>query len=477
MHLAKLCKTLQALDKPAMQRLLLFARSPYFKTPDAAVQLLAYMADSHPAFTEKKINPTAIARKISQLTDAKKQSNAATMLLRTLQHFISIEHWQQQPLAIDLAALQGWQKLGMADNLHDSAEQLRTKTDNQPEQDLDAFLYRHLCTETMHNGYMARLTRNTHNDLLPVVSTLDAYYAIKKLRYHCELISRHLVVGTAYQPDNLPYLLQVLQPFTNEQYPYVLLFVNTYQMLAAASFEESVTHYLVLKNLFDHNDASSLSPSLRECFAYLENHLLYWANKGVAAAQAEQMWCLNTKIKLQMILQHGKILPAEFRNPILTAIKNNCQPSWIRTFIDTYGPALPPEQAATNLAFAEALYQYAARQYHLAMPLFQQAQVKNEPIFNAIVRRWQFMCLYEQNPHNHGPLFDFLDAYDKYLTRNAAELHRYLPVFHRFIKYAHKLWPAANQKQAEKNLKELQAEDFFAGKDWLLLHLQNKTGG
>ncbi len=102
------------------------------------------------------------------------------------------------------------------------------------------------------------------------------------------------------------------------------------------------------------------------------------------------------------------------------------------------------------------------------MPLFQLAQVKDEPIFNAIVRRWQFMCMYEQNPSNTSLLSDFLDAYEKYLQRNSTALHWLKETFIKNIFYGRKLIKATNAEKKNELKEQLNTETYFTGKEWLL---------
>jgi hypothetical protein len=63
------------------------------------------------------------------------------------------------------------------------------------EQDFEVFYRRHLLTELQFGGFDAVLNRTADNDLHPVTRTLDAFYALKKLRYHCELLNRKIGSG------------------------------------------------------------------------------------------------------------------------------------------------------------------------------------------------------------------------------------------------------------------------------------------
>ena len=78
MHLAKLVRTLQALDTPTLIRVKEYINSPFFKVPRCGVVLMNYMYQQHPKFSERKVNVEAISTLGESLNTSAKQSWAAT---------------------------------------------------------------------------------------------------------------------------------------------------------------------------------------------------------------------------------------------------------------------------------------------------------------------------------------------------------------------------------------------------------------
>ena len=76
------------------------------------------------------------------------------------------------------------------------------------------------------------------------------------------------------------------------------------------------------------------------------------------------------------------------------------------------------------------------------------------------------------NTENKTVLLDFLIAWERLLHRTAPELHQLKQVFGKVISYSKKLLAAGNQKQKKEIITALDAEPFFAGKNWLLDHLK-----
>ena len=182
-------------------------------------------------------------------------------------------------------------------------------------------------------------------------------------------------------------------------------------------------------------------------------------------------------MKYNLLLENGKMLPIIFRNIISIAVLNKKSPEWINQFIKDYAPLLPAEHHETNLAFANGLYNYALKKHKEAIRFFLLAQAKEEVIFNSIIRRWQWMSLYECDPSDTDTLLNHLLSFEKYLLRYKKEIQHLSNAFTRFIDYATKLIKA-NQSETDLILQELKATDAFPGSNWLQVQLaqKHKTG-
>lgn len=242
-------------------------------------------------------------------------------------------------------------------------------------------------------------------------------------------------------------------------------------MLKAGSFEEGENYYILLKNFIDQHVSSKSTLDIKETINYITNFGLFWNSRGHKRAGEIALWGHEMKMNTDELLDRGKIPPSNFRNIVALAILNGKDATWIKQFIDSYADHLPDEHKETNQAFALAQYHYYLGDFGKAMPLFQQAQVKEEPIFNAIVRRWQFMCMYEQDPEAIDVLFDFLNAYDRYIVRYAEQFHWMKEIFVKNISYSKKLLKATDAAKKKEVAALLNQEKYFTGKEWLLKQL------
>jgi hypothetical protein len=467
-HLSKLTTTLRQLNTTEMEKLEAYLSSPYFETSPKALTLFQYLKKLHPDFEEKKMSPAVIEKKAHGLGNQKKQANYGSDLLKAIEHFLALEDFQSSADNLSRHRLQAYKKHHLFEQFSKEHQQQLEQLNKNEEQDIDVFYNRHILTELNLSGFDAKLNRNTNNDIHPITETLDAFYAIKKLCWHCEFLNRMRVLGTPYAEENVDYVLQTLDPYNNSKFPYVFVYINAYHLLHSKTFEEGEKYHLAIRNFVEQHTGSTLPQSIKETMQYTINHCQYWISKGYQNASSQALWWQELRIKHDILLEHGKILPADFRNIIGLAILARKEKEWIKNFIHSYSRVIPAEHVETNKAFAQAQYHYYIKEYDKAMPLFQKAQVKEEPIFNAIVRRWQFMCMYEADPGNIDLLSDFLSAYEKYILRYSDGLHQYKELFTKNIYYSKKLLKASDAK-TRKDLKEQLTDDkYFTGKEWLL---------
>ncbi|MCW5908636.1 MAG: hypothetical protein KIS94_12310 [Chitinophagales bacterium] len=474
MHLPKLVKTLQAFDPTAFLRLKEFVNAPYFKVPKASVVLFNYLYTCYPKFTVRKVNLEDIAQLGENLSTYAKQSAAASKLLDGIDLFLACEQWQRNNKAVQRYTLAGFKDMQWVDEFDKAYENELAELDQTPEQDIDSFYHRHILTELAANGFSAKLVRTHKNNLVPVIQTLDEFHALKKLRYLCEVFSRQWMGGNYPKQDVLP-LLDILKPYNRPEHPYVYLFIHVYLMLSADTYEESTGPYNVIKQFAEQHSEGVLPKSVLESMGYAINYALRWFNKGFETAADEYLWWTDLKMKKNVLLEGGKILPISFRNIIsLSAISNN-NPDWMQRFIERYAPHLPEAHRLTNHAFALGLYAYKCGRYKEAIRQLMIAHAGEETNFNCVIRRWQFMALYNFDSSETETLLNHLDAFEKYMLRHAKQVATVKRLFDKFIHYAQLLIRTSPYDIGETLLLTLQAEEYFPGKQWLAEQMYAKS--
>lgn len=472
MAFEKLITALQAFNKPQHQRFLLYLQSPYFNTPEAALQLYGYLARLHPLYPAGKLKTTAIAKKIPALHNKNKQAKAGTELLKMILQFIAQEEWQKNHHEQTVAQLQGLKNLHLFDWYKQIAEKTGLLQSEITHADIDTLYYRHRLTEINLNGFDARLQRQPSNDINKVIFTLDEFHALKKIRYLCEAISRNQWFGSGLCDADITALVNKLSPYYTNEHPYVFAVINLLHMLLSPTFDQAMNYYSPLKEYTASCiHKQQFSRLLIEINQYAINFCLRWNNLGYTAAGKEYMWWIEWQIKQDLLLENNKIQPIVFRNIIGIAAKNHYPANWLLRFIEHYSPFLPETMRANNVAYVLGIYFYTLGDYSEAVHQFTAAETKTEPIFNCILKRWIFICRY-QSSNNTDHLDSLLFTYEKYIERHRADLHHFTSVFLKFIFYAKKRLTTHTKSEKNALAEALEQQEFFPGKDWLLTTLQ-----
>jgi hypothetical protein len=456
-----------------MRRLAEYIHSPYFNIPSSAIEIFDYLHKVYPDFGDKKTQPAVITKKTKGLQTAAKQAKAGTELIKAIDGFLIQEQWQKQPGKM-VHLVYGLKDVHLYERSEDIYYQV-LKT-NEYLQDLDAFHTRYKLAEATVKCFKSKLKRNPTNDIGHVLSSLDEYYAITKLHYVCEAINRNKILGTITPLEDITHQLRVLAPYAHPGSPYVYVYVHVYAMITATTYEEGKRAHQVISDMAAAHKGKKLPGYIIDSIGFGINWCMEWNAKGYSEASHQYIWWIEFKIKNDILTENGMIQPITFRNVIINAVQGTKSPSWIEEFIASHAAFLPPDAASINVDFANALCAYRQGAYTYAMRLLQRIRASDEPIFNIIIRRWQFMCLYENDPTETNILLDFLLAFDKYMQRQPKALDNVKKMFGKFISYSIKLIKKEGDTKHQKTFTRLNQEPYFVGKDWLLIRFGQIKG-
>jgi hypothetical protein len=474
MHLEKVVRVLKAFDEQQLNRLEDFLDSPYFKITPGASLLFKRLKPLYPKFQETKMDPKVLGQKDKRLSTSMKQSALGSHLLKAIEQFLAVEQWQKNEDEKTRLTITGWQELELLGEYEKALEKQMARIEGDKEWTTDLFWERYKLTELSKNGFYAKINRGGSLDITPLLDTLDQFHAITKLRYLCEALFRAQQFGTPfpYTQDERKEIIKTLESFTNYSHPYVYVFVNAFRMIEEESFSEGDIYYNALKQFIQRE--TTVSADIIKVVDYAINHCVQWYSKGYVEAGKEYIWWIDWKARHNLLLQNGMITPITFRNILRIAASTKIDPQWIGNWISKYGSHLPSDHYDTNIAFGRGLHQYRLKNYVEALRYFLLAQVREEVQFNASIRVWEWMCLFEYDKNDINALSDHLSAFEKYILRNKADLKHLGGLYDKFVNNAGRLLKSTHE-EAKLQFEELQNEEHFAARPWLLEQLELKT--
>ena len=128
---------------------------------------------------------------------------------------------------------------------------------------------------------------------------------------------------------------------------------------------------------------------------------------------------------------------------------------------------MPATHREDSLHFAQGIYHFVSGKYTEAAHHFAGVDFKKDALMNAVCRRWYFMSRFEEQPYGKG-LDALLLAFERYVQRRKDIPLFAQASFKKFTYYAYKLLSKVSKKEKQQLKKQLEAEAYFAGKEWLL---------
>lgn len=471
MRFEKVLVRLKELDTPTRKRFRKYLHSPYFNVPYQAKELYEYLLTIHWSFSAKSLSKEAIAHSHPKLKSTSQQDKGGTYLLKSLIDFLAYENMISDKASTNISKLQALKNKHWFDLFELKYSEAVEYHSKQSNASLEHFEIMHKLTELKHNGFAARLNHSLSNDIEPVVKSLDLYYAVKKMRYLCEKVNRKRVLGINYDEKEGEPLIALLEQNIYSQNSYVSLFTNAFRMLKAKSYEESIIYSAVIKNHVQKRSRQHIDQSIKEVVKYTRIHCVHWSNRGIKPAGKEYLWWAHYELKNNLLTDKKLISPVTFINIISAAAQTDNPTQSIRTWKNKLAHYLPVEKKKSHIDFADGVIAFASSDFAEAFGKFKEAEAKNQVVFNCILRRWQIISSFENAPYNIG-LSALLAAFNQYIKRSEE-----LPAHHKeslslFTSYCGKMLQTPLKNRQEILLGQIQAEDFFPGKDWMIQKLE-----
>lgn len=460
MYLPKLTTTLAKLSKENMKRFSAFVCSPYFGFSAGAQKLIKFCELYHPTFNEKNFNAVQIAKKSPELSSPKTQANRASEIVLGFEKFVAVEQTAISLFPTRQLQIVGLQRFNFPELATKNAAQLLAELNNPPNESVESFQNKHFLFEAMANGIGATVGNANAHSIEKVIASLDEFYALKKIRYQCEILNRSLFLKVSAPPFNENYLISILQPYLNQNHPYVFIFFLIYKMLSEMKHDVFLRHYKIFKETTNNINHLTYKSLLSEASGYLITLTHYWIEKE----HQEYFYWIDWQIHHDAFLQNQMLNPVRFRNVVINAFLFDKGEKWLSNFIEKFQVFLPEKHKELNQEFVNGVLLLEQKKLKKAFQSFRKIADTEDVIFNCIIKRFQFITLYELDSENTEELKIFIESFTKFMQRNTNKIGPVLEANRLFIKYAKLLIVNAEKLNIEK----LKKEERLLMKSWFI---------
>lgn len=472
-HLKKLTTFLQLLSDNEWKGFMLYAQSPLFKISPNAQKLASYLDVFYPSFLHKNIDEEKITQKYPSLASKAAQAKAGSELLKAAENYLVFINRHTDEFENKLALLRVYDQKGMFDKFSKLYNELTEIEVQMGIQDCFALDRLYKLEVTWFASFQSKIDRTSKNDIARLVRIGEKAYAFQQLIFYCEIWMRHLNFGTPIEVPQIEWIQNTLKDYDTPQNLYVYVYLRLYNCFSL-DFETALLSFNEIKGAFlGANTEQPLPKSLAETANLLTTLCQMWYNQGKVEMGNEYLWLSDVKLKNNHLFSSGYLELAVYRNYIIMCLSTHQPKDRLLTFMTTYSKFLPPNITPPQLSFCDALYHYHIKDLEKALVLINDAMIKEDPIFNAIVRRWEFAILFEAQDYADVEFLSYkLDAFEKYILREKAEMQMLKKIFNHFISNARKLLKA-NSKIEKQQLKSfIENEEIFPAKSWMIEMLE-----
>lgn len=439
-----------------------YLHSSYFNVPTTSIALFDYLNSIHQSIAPIYLTETAIKKAVPILSTSPIQNKAATVLLKRIEDFYVQERVGKNAIYNNFIRLQVLKQNPIFNDYDSIYDQLKLQIAELE----DISRYEHeLRLEEEHQHYLKiKGDKKNLSSINNVVTKLTTYYAIKKVRYLCELIQRQTWVNISVKYD-IDFVLKELEPLNTIENKYIYLWLRVFEMLRYGTIKSDA--YIYVSQYLLANSQEHLSVQDKYILNYIIAICIRNINTGNNGAEEYLQW-MELKEKHNLLIEYNHLPGSIYLNLIICGFYAKRSINWIRETAQKYRYKLPEEIGEKYYTFAMGVCSYAEARYNEAVIFFGQSYLKGDLILNQIAKRWEFMSRYQYLEGNKILLIKYLDSWRKHLSDLKLAHPAAAEQIKTFIAYANKLLKVNTRKQKEKLLLDLALQPYFSGKEWIV---------
>lgn len=409
---SKLVTTLRALTKVEQNRLLKFIESPYHNSNKELLSLTTYIL-------KYLDEPTMLAREkvwrsfqMQAEFDYAKLRKSSSELMKLIEEFMSIDSFSRNRLYMNSFALEAIANRNLSP-LYGSATRSAKKIDSQHQyKTSNEYRYSYQIEKSIFKINSFDLKRYKNTNIRDIISNLDKFFTIEKLRYACDILSR----GESIESDFLIHEIVnslALGHFADE--PGIQIYHYIY--LTLIDFEND-NHYFRLRkliskfsNIFEKNEAKKLYESL-------VNYSIEKINRGNLSFLYELLNVYKDYLHNELNPTGESIDPFNFKNIITTSLRLK-EYEWSEYFIETYKDRLDIDYRQNAYTYHLAQLYFYKKEYGKVLKLLQEVEY-DDMSYNIGSKSMLIAIYYETD--EYGALSSLFDSFRMYLSRMKSKM-------------------------------------------------------
>lgn len=451
MKQSKILQLLQAMNKHDLNKLADAVVSPYFTKNKAVAEVFRLLTRHHPHYNESQLDKEALHAQIFPDTPFQDQQMRylLTDLTKVIEQYLVLRKLDDEQILQQHLLIKGMQDkhlTGLIPKVIDQSERILKK---YPYADQKRYFDQFLLERDSYEYVASKRNLAIKETLQGILSSLDYYYIVNKLKFSAELINHTNVMAGQYEPLLLEEITGFIQREDLQEVPAIHVYYYILQMLTHPEIE---SYYHALKKLLAQHLATFPHEELNDMYIFARNYCARQINSGNTKYLREIFELYQTLSENEIIFQNGYLSQWDYKN--MTAVGLRLEEyKWVNDFIEAYQHKLPPEDRENAYSYNKALYFFHLKDYDKTLELLRNVE------FTDVYYHLDYKSLLVKTYYatdEFEALHSLMDTFYVYLRRNKLISDYNKESYNNFLKVVKKLL-RVRYKDAEK-VKQIEAQ-------------------
>ncbi len=452
--------TLSKISKKDFKSFYKYSRKQY-EIDSAANQVLKYLKRFYPDFDRYELEEREAFKKIfkRETFNKSKIQNALYDLNKYLKDFLILQHINNSPFEKASTLKRIFENLKLDKQAQEQHKKMNAVLSASNENEVWYWVKK---LQVSHESYF---TLNLEKVALAnkrvgeIITDLDNFYALAKLKYACEVFSRIQVVNESHEE------ILHLDDILSRDWSVISTLHDLYQTaLNLIKTREDIFYYKIKKTITSNLVKISLHEK-QTLTTYLINHTAYHIKKGNHKFGRETFELYKYRVKNNSFIINGYFDSPHFVN-IVDVAGALQEFKWIEYFINQYQENLKIDTRKTVLELSLAIFHFWKKDFHESLELLGEKFKKNI-FFDIKSRLIRIACKFElESEYGTEHILSECNALDNYIRRNNLAPPSIKKATYTFVKILKNLLHFQPKKK-EINLL-LNNGEFIFYKTWLL---------
>ena len=415
MQNSKLIDLLKTFEKEDWRWFRKFLLSPYFNSREELVFFCDYLRSQTPDFNEKAIRKEKVFKKIypGQKYDEKQISYAMNFLLGQAERFLAQREIETKPPLINNYLLKSLVDRNLDKHYKYQYEKSLKILNTWKKEDIDYYYFDFQISRIANSHFVAQKSRRYDENLGNINDSLDQLYALQKIKYSCEMLSRSQFLKNVYNSPSEEEISVLFNKGNLKNSPLALIYLEIYSLIKE---EESKKDFEKLKHYLEKYKDDIPKSEKSDIYFHGINFCIRQASKGITPKYyAEQ--CLElylNGINEGFLLSNGNLTPWTFKNVVKIGL-NLKKYDFTEDFVQKNHKKLEEEYQEDALYFNLADINYRRKNYQEAQ--IHLLQVQYSDIFYSLGSKEMLLRIYYETNEGEA-LFALIASFSIYLRRN-----------------------------------------------------------